>query len=143
MKQAMKQEHQNKFDILLHFMLQNWPCFTIASWFCNVNAWSNARKVVFHKARGKHAKKIKMAAQQEERLSEAVRKYPVLYDKADRYFKDKANKQLAWEDVTREANLENGKVHSKPKNYLKALGSTLDTNQTAQSYPFKINSFVD
>ena len=49
-----------------------------------------------------------MAAQQEERLSEAVRKYPVLYDKADRYFKDKAKKQLAWEDVTREANLENG-----------------------------------
>ena len=40
-------------------------------------------------------KKPKMAVQQEERLSEAVRKYPVLYDKADRYFKDKANKQLA------------------------------------------------
>ena len=53
-------------------------------------------------------KKIKMAAQQEERLSEAVRKYPVLYDKADRYFKNKAKKQLAWEDVTKEANLENG-----------------------------------
>ena len=40
-------------------------------------------------------KKPKMAVQQEERLSEAVRKYPVLYDKADRYFKDKAKKQLA------------------------------------------------
>ena len=84
-----------------------------------------------------------MAVQQEERLSEAVRKYPVLYDKADRYFKDKAKKQLAWENVTGKANLENGKVHSKPKNYLKALGSLLDTNQTTQSYPFKINSFVD
>ena len=53
-------------------------------------------------------KKIKMAEQQEERLSEAVRKYLVLYDKADRYFKNKAKKQLAWEDVTKEANLENG-----------------------------------
>ena len=38
-------------------------------------------------------KKIKMAAQQEERLSEAVRKYPDLCNKAERYFKDKAKKQ--------------------------------------------------
>ena len=35
-------------------------------------------------------KKIKMAAQQENQLSEAVRKYPILYDKADRYSSDKA-----------------------------------------------------
>ena len=75
-------------------------------------------------------KEIKMAAQQEEQLSEVVRKYPVLYDKADRYFKDKAKKQLAWEDVAKEANLENGKFYSKPKNYFKALGSLLNTNQT-------------
>ena len=75
-----------------------------------------------------------MASQQEERLSEAVRKYPVLHDKADKYFKDKAKKQLAWEDVTKEANLENGKFHSKPKNYFKALGSLLNTNQITQSY---------
>ena len=45
-----------------------------------------------------------MAAQQEERLSEAVRKYPFLYNKTDKYFKDKAKKQLAWEDVAKEAN---------------------------------------
>ena len=87
-------------------------------------------------------KKIKMAAQQEERLSEAVRKYPILYDKADTYFKDKAKKQLAWEDVAKEANMENGKFHSKPKNNFKALGSLLNANQTTQS-PGKINSFVD
>ena len=31
-----------------------------------------------------------MAAQQENQLSEAVRKYPILYDKADRYSSDKA-----------------------------------------------------
>ena len=46
-----------------------------------------------------------MAAKQEEQLSEAVRKHPVLYDKADRHFKDKAKTQLAWEDVEKEANL--------------------------------------
>ena len=88
-------------------------------------------------------KEIKMASQQEEKLSEVVRKYPVLYDQADRYFKDKAKKQLAWEDVVKEANLENGKFYSKPKNYFKALGSLLNTNQTTQSYPSKINSCVD
>ena len=64
----------------------------------------------FHEARGKHAKKIKMVAQQEERLSEAVRKIPVLYDKAGKYYK---------EDVAKETNLENGKIHSTPKNILR------------------------
>ena len=34
----------------------------------------------------------------EERLAEAVRKYPVLYDKWDKYFKDKNKKLLAWEN---------------------------------------------
>ena len=101
------------------------------------------RGIVFHEAKGKHAKKIKMAAQQEERLCEAVKEYPVLYSKADRYLKDKAKKQLAWEDVAKEANLENGRFYSKPKNYFKALGSLLNTNQTTQSYPGKINSFVE
>ena len=88
-------------------------------------------------------KKIKMTAQQEERLSEAVRKHPILYDKADRYFKDKAKKQLAWEDVAKEVNLVNVKFHSKPKNYFKALGFLLNTNQTTQFYPGKLNTFVD
>ena len=45
-----------------------------------------------------------MAAQQEERLSEAVRKYPFLYNKTDKYFKDKAKKQLAWEEMAKKAN---------------------------------------
>ena len=88
-------------------------------------------------------KKMKMAVQEEEPLSEAVRKYPVLYDKADRYFKDKVKKQLALEDVAKEAKPENGKFHSKPKQKFKASGSLLNTNQTTQSYPGKINSFVD
>ena len=41
----------------------------------------------------------------EEKLSEAVRKYPVLYDKASSHFKDKREKKLAWDDVTRETGL--------------------------------------
>ena len=85
------------------------------------------------KHEGERAKKIKMAAQQDERLSEAVREYPVLYNKADRYFKDKAKKQLAWEDV---ANLENGKFHSKPNNSFKAMSSLLITNQKSQILPW-------
>lgn len=52
-----------------------------------------------------------MAAQQEERFSEAMKKYPVLYNKAYRYFKHKANKQLAWDYMAKEANLEKGKLH--------------------------------
>ena len=84
-----------------------------------------------------------MTAQQEGRISEAVRKYPVLYNKADRYFNDKAKKQLAWEDMATEVNLENGKFHSKPKNHFKALGSLLNTNQITQFYPGKINWFLD
>ena len=61
-----------------------------------------------------------MVAQQEERLSEAVRKIPVLYHKADKYYK---------EDVAKEANLENEKFHSTPKKYFKALSFLLNTNK--------------
>jgi hypothetical protein len=35
----------------------------------------------------------------DELLSEAVRQYPVLYDKASKDFKDRNNKELAWQDV--------------------------------------------
>ena len=57
MKQEMKQEYQK---ILISCFTS---CFKIglASHllhnFCNVNAWSNVRKVVFHEPREKHAKK--------------------------------------------------------------------------------------
>ena len=44
----------------------------------------------------------------EERLVEAVRNYPVLYDKSDKDFKDKNKRLLAWEDVAQEACFENG-----------------------------------
>ena len=37
-------------------------------------------------------------------------KYPTLYDKQDKYFKDRNKKQLAWANVAKKANLvsENG-----------------------------------
>ena len=45
----------------------------------------------------------------EEIISEAVRKYPILYDKSDRFFKEKDKKKLAWQDVANVANIVNGK----------------------------------
>ena len=37
----------------------------------------------------------------DELLSEAVRQYPVLYDKASKDFKHRNKKELAWQDVAR------------------------------------------
>ena len=34
-----------------------------------------------------------------EKLAEAVRQFPVLYDKSSRDFKDSSKKRLAWDDV--------------------------------------------
>ena len=45
----------------------------------------------------------------EEIVSEAVRKYTILYDRSDRFFKEKIEKQLAWQDVANVANIANGK----------------------------------
>ena len=70
-----------------------------------------------------------------------MRRYSVVYDKADRYFKDKAKKELGGEDGAKEANLVS--LIENQKNYFKGLGSPLNANQTTQSYPGKINSFVD
>lgn len=53
--------------------------------------------------------KSKMATESEERLAEAVRKYPTLYDKQDKSYRDKNKKSLAWKDVAQEVNAENGK----------------------------------
>ena len=54
--------------------------------------------------------KFKMADdKKEEIVSEAVRKYTILYDRSDRFFKEKIEKQLAWQDVANVANIANGK----------------------------------
>ena len=44
----------------------------------------------------------------EEKLAEAVRKFPVLYDKSCRDFKDNSKKRLAWEDVAKQIKLQTG-----------------------------------
>ena len=38
----------------------------------------------------------------EEKLAEAVTKFPILYDKSCRDFKDNSKKKLAWEDVAKQ-----------------------------------------
>ncbi|XP_057296921.1 uncharacterized protein LOC130625792 [Hydractinia symbiolongicarpus] len=48
-----------------------------------------------------------MSTESEERLAEAVRKYPALYDKQDKNFRDKNKKRLAWADVAKELNIQN------------------------------------
>ena len=45
----------------------------------------------------------------DEKLAEAVRSYPVLYDKNDLNFKDKNKKNLAWEDVAKTVGVNSGK----------------------------------
>ena len=45
-----------------------------------------------------------LGAQKDERLAEAVRKFPVLYEKSDRCYRERTN-------VAKEANLENGELH--------------------------------
>ena len=52
-------------------------------------------------------KKKKMAAL-EEKPGEAVRQFPVLYDKSCRDFKDNSKKRLAWEDVATQVGLQTG-----------------------------------
>ena len=44
----------------------------------------------------------------EEKLAEAVRQFPVLYDKSCRDFKDNSQKRLAWEDVAKQVGLQTG-----------------------------------
>ena len=45
----------------------------------------------------------------EEKLAEAVRQFPVLYDKSCRDFKDNSKKKkLAWDDVAKQVGLQTG-----------------------------------
>ena len=53
----------------------------------------------------------KMAAL-EEKLAEAVRQFPVLYNKSCRDFKDNNKKRVAWEDVAKQVGLQTGMYYS-------------------------------
>ena len=48
-------------------------------------------------------------ADNEELLAEAVRRYPVLYDRSHRTFKHKNKEKLAWNDVAKEVDYPDGK----------------------------------
>ena len=50
-----------------------------------------------------------MTTESYQKLCKAVRKFSVVYDKQDKYFKDKNKNKLAWEDVGKEADLVNRK----------------------------------
>ena len=44
-----------------------------------------------------------MAASLDEKIAEAVRRFPVLYDKSCQEFKDNNTKKNAWEDVAKDS----------------------------------------
>ena len=48
----------------------------------------------------------------EEKLAEAVRQFPILYDKSCRDFKDNNKKRVAWEDVAKQVGLQTGMYYS-------------------------------
>ena len=45
----------------------------------------------------------------DEKLAESVRKFPILYDKSSKDFKDSKKKERAWEDVAKEVGFPSGK----------------------------------
>ena len=47
---------------------------------------------------------------EEEELSEEVRKYPCLYDKANKAYKDKRAKKNAWSKIDSKLGLEEGNI---------------------------------
>ena len=49
-----------------------------------------------------------MAASSDEKIAEAVRRFPVLYDKSCKDFTDSKTKKNAWEDVAKIAGLSSG-----------------------------------
>ena len=49
----------------------------------------------------------------DELLAESVRLYPVLYNKADKFFKDVNKKTLAWEDVAKKTGFLSGNYQTR------------------------------
>ena len=49
----------------------------------------------------------------DEFLAESVRLYPVLYNKADKFFKDVNKKTLAWEDVAKKTGFPSGSYQTR------------------------------
>ena len=54
----------------------------------------------------------------EEKLAEAVRQFPVLYDKSCKDFKDNSKKRLAWDDVAKQVGLQTGMYSSSEYSFI-------------------------
>ena len=54
----------------------------------------------------------------EEKLAEAVRQFPVLYDKSCKDFKENSKKRLAWDDVAKEVGLQTGMYSSSEYSFI-------------------------
>ena len=55
----------------------------------------------------------------DELLAESVRLYPVLYNKADKFFKDLNKKTLAWEDVAKKTGFPSGNYQTRMLVFIK------------------------
>ena len=54
----------------------------------------------------------------EGKVAEAVRQFPVLYDKSCRYFKDNSKERLAWDDVAKQVGLQIGMYSSSEYSFI-------------------------
>ena len=54
----------------------------------------------------------------EEKLAEAERQIPVLYEKSCRDFKDNSKKRLAWDDVAKQVGLQTGMYSSSEYSFI-------------------------
>ena len=59
----------------------------------------------------------------EEKLAEAVRQFPVLYDKSCKDFKDNSKKRLAWDDVAKQVGLQTGMYSSSEYSFISLMCS--------------------
>ena len=54
----------------------------------------------------------------EEKLAEAVRQFPILYDKSCRDFKGNSKKRPAWDDVAKQVGLQTGMYSSSEYSFI-------------------------
>ncbi|XP_074634579.1 uncharacterized protein LOC141893102 isoform X4 [Acropora palmata] len=79
-----------------------------------------------------------MAASLDEKIAEAVRRFPVLYDKSCKDFKDNNTKKNAWEDVAKIAGLSSGNEGSEDddtQNVDEKSDTTETTTSDADNHP--------
>ena len=77
----------------------------------------------------------------EEKLAEAVRQFPVLYDKSCKDFKDNSKKRLAWDDVAKEVGLQTGMYSSSEYSFIVCSFNSQDHAlvwlQFSRDFPFE------